>query len=253
MESIFNGTVLAWREAALALNTAGKHFTVSLKQSFDSVASRSASFPPESKACKGGLQGARRFGAEDIIFDIMKGEGNEQAAAWFPFRQFNIPSKDFGKDAAGCVAAIENVKLETAGDQPSFICCNDANKTRDGGAGLNLSIAAYLMNANNNSYFGPGSHWSNNGWDTVFDDFPQLTRPLGAPLSATFRRDGPFKFSRSFEHLDVKLDCHPTPTCAKHIGEPSCGGDATGGCLWLKTAGTGGLCSDVPKAEFHWK
>lgn len=73
-----------------------------------------------------------------------------------PFRQYNIPSKDFGKDAIGCVAAIENVAIESARG-PTFICCNDANKTADGGAGLNVSLAAYLMNANDNSYFGPGA------------------------------------------------------------------------------------------------
>lgn len=93
------------------------------------------------------------------LLDIM---GNSE---WIPFRQYNIPSKDFGKDALGCAAAIENTKIESA--LPTFICCNDANKSADGGYGLDVSLAAYLMNANNNSYFGPGLHWANEGWDNV--------------------------------------------------------------------------------------
>ena len=133
-------------------------------------------------------------------------------AEWIPFRQYNIPSKDLGKDAQGCVAAVENVAIETARG-PTFICCNDANKSFDGGAGLNASLAAYLMNADEDSYFGPGAHWNNAGWDGkspryrwhlgcillkmpaislltgVFDDFPQLTKELGPPLAPRFARD----------------------------------------------------------------
>ena len=55
-----------------------------------------------------------------------------------------------------------------------------------GGAGLNVSLAAYLMNANNGSYFGPGEHWNDAGWDTVFDDFPQLTRPVETKTALSF-------------------------------------------------------------------
>ena len=109
-------------------------------------------------------------------------------AEWIPFRQYNIPSKDLGKDAQGCVAAVENVAIETARG-PTFICCNDANKSFDGGAGLNASLAAYLMNADEDSFFGPGAHWNNAGWDGVFEDFPQLTKELGPPLAPSFTRD----------------------------------------------------------------
>ena len=66
---MFNGTVLAWREATLQLNKAGKHFTVSLKQMFDTL-TPSAVFPPESQGCAAGLQGGRKHGAEDIIYDL---------------------------------------------------------------------------------------------------------------------------------------------------------------------------------------
>ena len=113
------------------------------------------------------------------------------------------------------------------------MCCNDVNKTADGGAGLNVSLAAYLMNADNRSLFGPGSHWANVGWDTVFANFPQLTRPLGPPLGR-FTRDGRFRFSRRFAHLEVELDCHPAPACAGHTDEASCDGDRSGACEWLK-------------------
>lgn len=171
-----------------------------------------------------------------------------------PFRQYNIPSKDFGKDAIGCVSAVENVAIESARG-PTFICCNDANRTADGGAGLNVSLAAYLMNANDNSYFGPGSHWANDGWDGVFEAFPQLTRPLGPPTAGTFTKQSAFVFSRSFQHLDVTLDCHPEPECPKHTTETACeSGEA---CEWIKQwtppgSPTKGACIDPPIATFNW-
>lgn len=48
----------------------------------------------------------------------------------------------------------------------------------------------------------------------MFADFPQLTRPIGAPRAPSFTRASPFKFSRSFEHVEVELDCHPAPECS---------------------------------------
>eukprot|EP01048_Picozoa_sp_COSAG05_P013707 COSAG05_NODE_1482_length_4755_cov_52.621564_2_plen_518_part_00 len=250
-EEIFNGTVLAWRAAALELNKAGKFFTVSLKNKFDSMP-ESATFPSAGSRCKGGLQAGRRHGAEDIIFELM---GND--TRWIPFRQYNIPSKDFGKDSDGCVAAILNTAIE-AGRGPSFICCNDANKTWDGGAGLNASLAAYLLNADDDSFFGPGSHWANAGWDPVYSDFPQLTQDLGPPLSPTFSRDGHFRFSRRFKNLDVALDCHPNPSCAELKTEATCNGSGEEWCGWVhQWVPVGqlakGVCVDFPKPSFHWR
>ena len=49
---------------------------------------------------------------------------------------------------------------------------------------------------------GSGMHWSDWGWETWW---PEYDKPLGKPLGP-FKREG-FKFSRSFEHLDVTLDC----------------------------------------------
>jgi hypothetical protein len=241
-EEIFNSTVLAWRAATLELNSVGKYFTVSLKNKFDSVP-ESETFPSEGSACLGGLQGRRKHGAEDIIYDIM---GD---ARWIPFRQYNIPSKDFGKDAAGCVAAIENTAIESARG-PSFICCNDANRSWDGGAGLNASLAAYLLNANDGSYFGPGSHWANAGWDTTYSDFPQLRKAVGTPLSRTFSREGPFKFSRKFLNLEVRLDCHPEPECVNFKTQAACEG-AGGACGWVHK-GEVGVCVDFPRPSFLW-
>ena len=83
------------------------------------------------------------------------------------------------------------------------------------------------------TYAGPGDHWFNAGWDTIFADFPQLTRPIGTPRTTSFVRDGRYKFSRSFEHVDVRLDCHPAPQCAGHTAEAECDGDDSGMCEWM--------------------
>lgn len=153
---------------------------------------------------------------------------------------------------------MENVAAETrGGEQPVLLCCNDANKTRDGGKGLNVSLAAYLLNANSNTYFGPGSQWDNAGWDTVFTDFPHLTRPIGEPQAPSFQRDGPFKFSRSFEYVDVTLDCHPAPECASRSAQATCEADMGGACQWIPVwtppgSPTLGACIDPPRATFHW-
>ena len=246
-EELFNGTVVAWRQAALALNRAGKLFTVSLKQSFDALGPPSVLFPSDGAKCVGSNQGTRRNGGEDIIFELM------QPAQWVPFRQYNIPSKDFGKGSAGCVNAVENVRME-AERGPTFVCCNDANKTMDGGAGLNVSLAAYLMNANERSYFGPGLHWANGGWEHVFDDFPQLQLPLGAPRTPSFQRSASgFQFSRSFEHLDVSLDCRPSGgECGTHTTSGTCQADTR--CGWTTaTTRIGGACIDWPTANFKWR
>ena len=107
---------------------------------FDSIAP-SAVFPPEGAGCRAGLQGGRTHGAEDIIFDLM-GSG----AQWIPFRQYDLPSKDFGKDAAGCVAAVENVAMEVrGGEQPVFLCCNDANKVSEPSNAVRLDLTSVCL------------------------------------------------------------------------------------------------------------
>ena len=118
---------------------------------------------------------------------------------------------------------------------------------------LQVSLAAYLMNANNRSYFGPGVHWANSGWDHVFAEFPQLTQPLGAPLTEGYvASDGGFSFSRSFEHLDVTLRCRPSGgRCASHGTIDACGND--GDCSWVSRSHADGGCVDWPTASFDWK
>ena len=61
-------------------------------------------------------------------------------------------------------------------------------------------------------------HWANGDWNHVFDEFPllRLTRPLGAPLTEGYvALDGAFRFSRSFDNLDVNL-------AVPAIGRPLC-------------------------------
>ena len=65
----------------------------------------------------------------------------------------------------------------------------------------------------------------------MFDAFPQLTRPIGAPKAPTFTKETPYKFSRQFEHLDVTLDCHPEPKCAGYTTEAACDGGLAA-CEW---------------------
>ena len=170
---------------------------------------------------------------------------------WIPFRQYNIPSKDFGKDADGCVAAVRNVMMESARG-PTLLCCNDADKATDGGAGLNVSLAAYLMNANEGSYFGPGEHWANAGWDHVFDNFPQLTLPLGPPSTPSFRSsDDGYSFYRTFEHLDVTLHCRPSGgRCGSYGTESACDADAD--CNWTPRSEAMSMCTDRPTAVFEY-
>ena len=86
-----------------------------------------------------------------------------------PFRQFNIPSRDFGdakhggNDSLGCAAAITDAAEEMARG-PAFYCNNDGwpNAT-DGGVAYarhNLSLGAFPIAASPNSYFSSGLHWT---------------------------------------------------------------------------------------------
>ena len=91
----------------------------------------------------------------------------------------------------------------------------------------------------------------------MFDAFPQLTRPIGAPKAPTFTKETPYKFSRQFEHLDVTLDCHPEPKCAGYTTEEACDGGLAA-CEWMKIytppgAPPKGACIDAPAAVFAWR
>ena len=65
---------------------------------------------------------------EEVLFEIM---GD---TPWIPFREYNIPSRDFGKSNAtvqpyGCAAAVENFALEAARG-PAIACNNDATQNK---------------------------------------------------------------------------------------------------------------------------
>ena len=43
---------------------------------------------------------------EEVIYEVVNSVGPMVRKWWAPHRQFNFPSRDFGKDTAGCVAAV---------------------------------------------------------------------------------------------------------------------------------------------------
>lgn len=147
---------------------------------------------------------------EDVLFEIM---GD---TLWMPFRQYNIPSKDFGKINAtaqldGCAAAIEDLSME-AKRLPVQVCNNDGatNKTvfpspygpLSWYEQHQVSLAAYMMAMEEGSYFSSGKHWDDDGWHVWW---PEYDQPLGRPLGP-YVRSG-YEFQRSFEHVDVWMSC----------------------------------------------
>ena len=135
---------------------------------------------------------------EEVIYDIMSG------TMWGPHRQFNIPSRDFGKTTVGCVAAVEST-IGQGSRGPQFVTCNGCNiSTSQGRAMFNASFAAFLMGAAPYSYFGAGTHFHTTpSWNYAW---PALTRPTGHPLGPAVKRGN--VFTRSFEHVTVTMDCN---------------------------------------------
>ena len=90
---------------------------------------------------------------------------------WIPFRQYNIPSRDFGKhpQEVGCAAAIEDLAY-AARAGPAFATNNDGSPS---GAPPNttvtwegqhvVSLAAFMMAMEAGSYFSSGLHWGDDG------------------------------------------------------------------------------------------
>jgi hypothetical protein len=67
---------------------------------------------------------------------------------------------------------------------------------------LEFALAAFLIAAEEYSYFGYSWGWlSNDGW---FKWYPEFEEPLGLPQNSAVRNG--FSYSRSFEHADVYLD-----------------------------------------------
>jgi len=67
----------------------------------------------------------------------------------------------------------------------------------------NVSLAAFLLGMEEQSFFGSGMHWADPGWDTPW---PMYGRPLGRPKGPA-ERVGPATFRRAFEHVSVELNC----------------------------------------------
>ena len=144
---------------AEALQQHNKVLTFSLKDHFSSIPKTGGgtsggtlcdpSLPDETAALG---MGCFPYG-EEVLFEHMG------STLWMPFREYNIPSRDFGHDNVtaqkdGCAAAIEDFAME-ARRRPSFACNNDGypnttaypspygNLTREGQH--QMSLAAFMM------------------------------------------------------------------------------------------------------------
>ena len=136
---------------------------------------------------------------EEAIYDVI---GDD---LWAPHRQFNIPSRDFGKDSEGC-AVLARTVIGQGQRGPQLLTCNGCNQsTAEGRQMFTTTFAAHLIGAERHSYFGAGTHFHNNSaWDYAW---PDLQKPIGHPEGpATVSEDG-LQFKRVFEHVTAELDC----------------------------------------------
>jgi hypothetical protein len=219
-EDLMRAELAAFARMATRMAAHGKVLVVSLKSHFADLAGGDAG--GEANLCPPGMDRDNRtrcwpLGGEAAYFDALGA-----TRGWIPFRQYNIPSRDFGKDgggaggntAVGCAAAIEDLAAEGARG-PSFATNNDGapddatfpNSTLTHRGQHLVSLAAYMLAAAEGSYFSSGSGWSDAG-NMVW--WPEYDRRVGAPRGP-FVRDG-FVFRRSFEHVDVSLDCAKVQT-----------------------------------------
>ena len=217
------------RRATKRLSASGKVLTASLGSHFVNLTryyphGSTAGYPVcAADASANSMEACCAFG-EDKFYDIV-GPYSCGDSMFVPFRQYNLPSRDFGdtahggNDTLGCAAAVEDAALEMQ-SRPGFYCNNDGwpNMT-DGGLGWsrhNVSLAAYLLAAANPSYFASGLHWTDlivgsNGL-RAWPAWPDFKRALGRPMGR-FHRDG-FVYTRRFEHAHVSLNCS---TLISHI------------------------------------
>jgi len=106
---MFNGTIATMKRMASELNARGKYLTFSLKDHFSGEATGGGTSggvicdPAADPNAMWASQGSHCWPyGEEVLFE---GMGD---AVWIPFREFNIPSRDFGKANAsaqpdGCV------------------------------------------------------------------------------------------------------------------------------------------------------
>jgi hypothetical protein len=210
---LFNATSVLMKRMAQGLHEHNKILTFSLKDHFSSI-KKTGGGTSGGTLCDPKLDpnstsmGVNCFPyGEEVLFEIM---GD---TPWIPFREYNIPSRDFGKapQPDGCAAAIVNHAME-AQRGPTLSCNNDGsmNKTLFPSPYGNISwfgqheasLAAHMLGMEEGSYFGSGMHWSDVGWHVWW---PEYDKPLGRP-KGPFTRNG-YTFTRSFEHVDVTFDC----------------------------------------------
>jgi hypothetical protein len=215
-KQLFLGLGSMLKAVSRLLASHGKVLTVSLGSHFSSLTPEfyADGTPPQicaADAPPSSMEPCCAFGEEK--FAEIVGPFQTNVSMYTPFRQFNIPSRDFGdaahggNDTLGCAAAVMDAAEEMR-RRPAFYCNNDGwpNRT-DGGVGLarhTISMAAYLMGAAEGSYFSSGLHWSDliPGTDEkAWPFWPDFEKKLGKPLGPMVvrSRDHPMVFTREFE------------------------------------------------------
>jgi hypothetical protein len=146
---IFNATARVWKQLSDAANAAhGERpvflVTPSLKDHLgydpdgDDSRPRCNASTPMDVACA-------PYG-EEAIYEQFRD------TLWAPHRQFNIPSRDFGKDSEGC-AALARTVIGQGQRGPQMLTCNGCNQsTPEGRAMFKTTFAAYLIGAEKHSY-----------------------------------------------------------------------------------------------------
>jgi hypothetical protein len=220
-KDLFNATARLWKQLSAAANAAhgsrtgdgGKRpvflVTPSLKDHLgydpdgdDSHPSCNATTPMDVACAPYG---------EEVIYEQL---GD---ALWAPHRQFNIPSRDFGKDSEGC-AALARTVIAQGQRGPQMLTCNGCNQSSpEGRAMFKTTFAAYLIGAEKHSYFGAGTHFHNDSaWDYAW---PDLQKPIGAPKAPATVSGNGLRFQRVFERVTAELDCaSQTGTIHWHSG-----------------------------------
>ena len=200
-----------FRRICTTMAAHGKVVAVSLKTHFGALSDQQGMRICPADIAPHNTTPCMPFG-EEKVFEILG-----PTRGFVPHRQFNIPSRDFG-DAAhggsnevGCVTAVLNLQ-RGAQLGPVLVTNNDGGL----GSGVgkngekvdwykahNVSLAAFLLAMETQSYFGSGMHWTDAGWNTPWHMY---SRPLGRPRGPAVRT-GSSSFRRDFEHVMVELDC----------------------------------------------
>ena len=199
-KTLFNDTVLAWRRAAVDLNRNGKVLIVSMRDHFKNTSNLSSDGHTLSTCPY----------PEDVIFDLMQG------TFWAAHREFHPTEPTRSPD--DCARDIMDFAAEAQGAAASLWCTYDLTNGTYGipctghCPNFNVSLAMFMLGAEQHSYFGASAGYS----DAPVDQWtwwPAFDHRLGKP-TGRFVQDGPYKFSREFEHAAVSVDCQ---TNVSHI------------------------------------